>query len=79
MEATTDAFFKIVVTKFFRYKKRRSACNLTERSKFSLVFFKDFAFLPNYQIRISLRSGVFLFLQVGFFLLEVTVKLAQCY
>ena len=67
MEPTTDVFFKIVAPIFFRYKERRSACKLTERSNFLLVFFRDFAFLPNHQIQISLRPAVFPFLQVGFF------------
>ena len=73
-----ETTFIIAVLKFLRYKERFSTCNLSERSNFLLVFFKDFIFLPNHQIRISLRPAVFLFLQVGFFLLEVTAKLAQC-
>ena len=60
-------FLKIFVFKFLRYKERHSACNLTERSNFLLVFFKDFIFFPNHQFQILLRPAVFLFLQVGFF------------
>ena len=67
MEATTDAFFKKFASKFFKYNERRSACNLTERSNFLLVFLNDFVFLPNHQIQILLRTSVFLFLEVGFF------------